>query len=222
METIVRRPLTEEEKGHLRAYAPNALLALWPPLVSGAFFLLLLCIPIVLIGKYWSPAKPYQPILFIVAAVALLPQLVRFYKDERSRSRDLRDDIRRGEAEVRQYTAVEAIRVEEAEDEGTGFFMRLRDGNILFLCGQHFYELEDQGRFPSDRFEYALAPTSQWSLGFESTGDYLPVSYSRSAFSLKDMRRGLTPCDGDQFAGDFNALKSEDWPLAPGTLKQID
>jgi hypothetical protein len=214
--------LTEEELSCLRAHAPNFLKALWPPLLSGAFFLLLLSIPILLLGKYWSATRPYQPFLFLAAALFLLPQMLRFYKDELSRSRDLRDDIDRGEAEVRQYTAVEAIRVEEAEDEGTGFFLRLSDGNILFLCGQQFYELEDQQNFPSDRFEYAVAPASRWPLGFEATGEYLPVSYLRSAFALKDIERGLTPCDGDIFAGEFDALKTEDWPLAPGTLKQVN
>ncbi len=222
MESITRRQLTEKEKADLRAYAPSGFTALWPPLASGAFFFLLLAIPILLLGKYWEASRPFQPVLFGAAAVWVLFQMVRFYRDERSRSRDLWDDIRRGEAEVRQYSAVEAIRVDEAEDEGTGFFLRLSDGRILFLCGQHFYELENQRRFPSDRFEFAVAPTSKWPLGFECSGNYLPPSYSRPPFSSKDMKRGLTPGDGDLFTGDFDALKSADWPLEPGTLKRVN
>ncbi len=222
METITYRPLTEEEKVHLRAFAPGALLALFRSLASGAFFFLLLSIPIFLLGKFWNAAIPIQPVLFGVAAVWVLFQMVRFYKDERNRSRDLRDDLLRGEAEVRQYTAVEAIRVEETEDEGTGFFILLSDGRILFLRGQQFYELEDQRRFPTDRFEWVVAPTSNWPLGFECNGDYMPITYSRPAFSLKDVERDLTPCDGDLFVGDFDALKSEDWPLSPGTLERVN
>jgi len=222
VETIIRRPLTEEEKGYLLAYAPSVFKALWPPLASGAFFFLLLSIPILLFGKYSTAARPFQPVLFGAAAVWVLIQMVRFYNDERNRSRDVRDDLLRGEAEVRQYSAVAAIRVEETEDEGTGFFIQLSDGKILYLRGQQFYDLEDQRRFPNDRFECVVAPTSKWPLGFECTGDYLPVSYSRSAFTSSDVKRDLTPCDGDLFVGDFDALKSEDWPLSPGILKRVN
>jgi hypothetical protein len=108
--------------------------------------------------------------------------------------------------------------VDETEDEGTGFFLKLEDGRILFLCGQLFYELEDQKQFPCDRFEYAITPNSKWPLGFECTGHYIPIAHNRPAFSSKDMKRGLTPCDGDLFVGDFDALKSDIWPLPTDVL----
>lgn len=212
METITHRPLTEEEKGVLREYTPNALMALWPPLAAGAFFFLLLSIPILLLGRFWNASKPFLPVLFGIAGVWVLLQAVRMYKDELKMSRGLREDLNRGEAEVRQYTAVEAIRVEEREDEGTGFFLKLSDGQILFLCGEHFYQLEDQKRFPSEQFELVIAPNSMWSLNFEASGDYLPVTYSRPPFPEKTWKEGTLPCEGDLFVGDFDALKSDDWP----------
>jgi hypothetical protein len=221
MEIILHRPLTEAERTRLRKLAPGVLGTIWPPLISGAFFFMLLSIPIVLLGRYVTSARPVLPVLFTTAAAWVLYQTVTFFRGERAQSRLLRADLREGSGEVRQYTAVDAVRVEEAEDEGTGFFVKLTDGRILFLVGQHFYELEEDKAFPCDRFEYTRTPHSRWLLDFECTGNYFPPSYSRPAFPRSDWKRGNVPRDGEVFVGDFDVLKSQIWPLPDGTLQRV-
>jgi hypothetical protein len=221
METIIYRPLTETERRRLRKHASGLLGTIGPPLISGAFFFMLLSIPIMLIGRYVTPARPILPLLFAAAAAWVLYQAIIFFRGERNQSRLLRTDLREGSGEVRQYTAVDAVRVEEAEDEGTGFFVKLTDGRILFLVGQHFYELEEDRSFPCARFEYTRTPNSKWFLDFVCTGEHFPPSYSRGAFPRRDWKRGKVPRDGEVFVGDFEALKSQVWPLPNGTLERV-
>ncbi|MGZ5545108.1 MAG: hypothetical protein ACXWIU_10570, partial [Limisphaerales bacterium] len=40
------------------------------------------------------------------------------------------------------YEAMRAFQVEEFEDEGSQYFIQLKDGSTLFLCGQYLYDYE--------------------------------------------------------------------------------
>jgi hypothetical protein len=221
METILHRPLTEAERKRLRKHAPGLLGIIWPPLISGSFFFMLLSIPIMLLGRYVTAARPFLPVLFATAGAWVLYQMLIFFRGEQNQKRLLRADLREGSVEVRQYTAVDAVRVEEAEDEGTGFFVKLTDGRILFLVGQYLYEREEDKAFPCDRFQYTTTPHSRWFLDFECMGQYFPPSYSRRAFPRSEWKRGNVPRDGELFVGDFDALKNEVWPLSDGTLRRV-
>lgn len=209
MEHIDNRPLTDDEVRGLRKHAPSPLLSLWPPIAAGGFFSLLFAAPVLWLSKYAALVKTIQPLLFAAFAVWLVPQMLSMYRSERKRSETLRKDLKGGKAEVKRYEAIDAIRVEEFEDEGTGFFLKLKDGRTLFLVGQHFYELEDEKKFPSSSFEIVETPNAKWPLGFTCTGSYFPPSFKRGPFPKNEVKSGRTPCDGDLLEVDFESLKKE-------------
>ena len=209
MEQIDSRPLTVEELKALRKHAPSPLLSLWPPIAAGGFFLLLFTAAVLLLAKYVALVRAIQPFLFAAFAIWLAPQMLSMYRSERRRSETIRKDLEGGKAEVRRYEVTDAIRVEEFEDEGTGFYLRLKDGRTLFLVGQHFYELEDEKKFPCTTFEIAETPNAKWPLGFTCTGAYFPPSLRRGPFPESEVKSGRTPCDGDLLEVDFESLKKE-------------
>lgn len=121
----------------------------------------------------------------------------------------LTDELERGHVEVITYEVADAIAVEEREDEGSQYFLKLRDEQVLFIAGQHLYELAEDTRFPTTRFQVVKTPRTGRLLSFTCLGTYLPPSSRRSPFSLADYRSGRVPKDGDLWRGDFDALRGD-------------
>ena len=209
MEHIESRPLTHEELRELGKHAPSPLLALGPPVAAGGFFFLLFTAVVLWLSKHVALVKTIQPLLFATFAIWLAPQMLSMYRSGTRRSETLRKDLKGGKAQIRRYEAVDAIRVEEFEDEGTGFFLKLKDGRTLFLAGQHFYELEEEKKFPCSSFEIVETPNAKWPLGFSCTGPYFPPSFKRGPFPKNEIKLGRVPCDGDLLEVDFESLKKE-------------
>jgi hypothetical protein len=118
-----------------------------------------------------------------------------------------RAELADGVVEVTRYRAVEAISVAEAEDEGLSFFLRLQDGQVLFISGQYLYEFEGTA-FPSTLFEVTRTPTSRIVLHFRPLGQYLPPSTERPAFSEADWERFGALDDGALLNVPFESLRA--------------
>ena len=99
------------------------------------------------------------------------------------------------------------MRVEEFEDEGSSYYLKLDDGSVLFLSGQYLYEYEDQGSFPSTRVAVTRAPESKIVLDIECLGQPLPVRAQRPPFTREDHLNGAVPEDGALLAVDFEILR---------------
>ena len=63
--------------------------------------------------------------------------------------------LAQGLAQVTRFQARDAIAIEEAEDEGLGYYLQLIDGRVLYLGGQYLYDLAEEHRFPAAEFELA-------------------------------------------------------------------
>jgi hypothetical protein len=120
----------------------------------------------------------------------------------------LQRELAEGKAEVTTYEVVDAISVEEQEDEGSMYYLKLRDGRILFIAGQHLYELEEERRFPNTKFQAVRTPRTRHLIGFTCLGDYLPASGRGRPFTVADYDLGRVPEDGDVWEGDFDALRA--------------
>lgn len=69
-------------------------------------------------------------------------------------------DLEVGEAEVWHCEVSRVVQLEEQEDEGPGFFLELAPGQVLFLQGQHLYDLvgdefglDDEAEVPESHHE---------------------------------------------------------------------
>ena len=120
----------------------------------------------------------------------------------------VRADLEAGVAEVRVFHAAEAVRVEETEDEGSQYLVRLVDGRAVFRVGQDLYGCEEARRFPCTRFEIAQVPRSGHVLGTRCLGEYLAPAAVRPAFTDREHARGLVPDDGEVIdGGRYEALR---------------
>jgi hypothetical protein len=119
------------------------------------------------------------PAALVVGVVAGVWVYFRAQRAERrvKAAATFRAELADGVVEVTRYRAVEAISVAEAEDEGLSFFLRLQDGEVVFISGQYLYEFEGTA-FPSTLFEVTRTPTSRIMLDFRPLGLYCPRALS--------------------------------------------
>lgn len=127
-------------------------------------------------------------------------------------------DLALGTVTCTTYDVVDALRVEELEDEGSGYYLKLADGGVLFLQGQYLYEYEEVGadgedeaepaRFPASRFTIERAPESGLVMGLRDLGALIPVSGTLKPFTLDDHENSLVPEDGAILHIDFESLRA--------------
>jgi hypothetical protein len=99
----------------------------------------------------------------------------------------IRADLESNSVQVFIVTALEAIKVEEAEDEGSTYFLKMEDGSTLAMGGQYLYPYERRG-FPWTMFEIRQAAHSGIFFGLSRVGERLKPSMLRGALPLRDVR----------------------------------
>ena len=117
-----------------------------------------------------------------------------------------RRDLDQGLVDDLQVQIVEALVVEEQEDEGPGYYLKLADGQVLFLQGQYLMDAEEEG-FPRARLSMAHARESRTLLDLRCDGPPVPVAGRLPAFSVEDWKADRVPPDGALLDIDFEALK---------------
>jgi hypothetical protein len=190
------RPLSSEERQALIAKAKN------PITLTSALLMAALCSAISIgilsvVDRFLGLLSPYFPALFSIIIVAWLVYSIRSYL-KLCRSFSLtpyQDDLAGGVAEVTRFHATKAIRVEELEDEGGGYFLHLKDGRSLFLRGQYLFDLEENKKFPCSEFEVARGPKSGAILNLVCCGSYFPPQKIIAPFRQPDLK--AVPTDGD-------------------------
>jgi hypothetical protein len=95
------------------------------------------------------------------------------------------------------YHAVAAIKVEEFEDEGSNYFVLLRDGTVVFISGQYLYEAEEAGAFPCTEFVVGRTTVMQSSREFSTGGTPIPISCTLPPFPEEALGTPQVPFDSD-------------------------
>jgi hypothetical protein len=120
----------------------------------------------------------------------------------------VRKDIEGGVAAVHHLVAVDAVEVEEGEDEGPSFFVRTDDGAVYLFTGQDLAAYKRKG-FPWKSFEILEAPASKMFFGLIARGEKLAPSVSRPPFTWEEYK-AFARIKGPYALVDidFDALKS--------------
>jgi hypothetical protein len=145
-------------------------------------------------------------LIAIVIAVVIVAYMRRRHAGARgglAYSRDLAG----GMAEEATFDVVDAIRVEEFEDEGSQYFLKLADERVLFLAGQYLYEPEKARSFPCRKIRTTRAPNSRFLIDLACEGPYLEASGVRPPFSRREHDRSEVPQDGDVLRLNFDDLR---------------
>jgi hypothetical protein len=126
-------------------------------------------------------------------------------------------DLAAGTAVCATFDVVDALRVEELEDEGSAYYLKLADGRVLFIQGQYLYEYEDgvededgnpmPARFPAARFTVERTAGSGLVLGLTDLGRMIPVSGVLPPFTPDEHSADTVPQDGDILTIDFESLR---------------
>ena len=222
METT-RRPLTADETRDLRRLCSRKD-ELTNDVVSTLFvFMLVFGVGTLLVR--WISGPPGGATLAVLAAIAASLALWALVTVRRGIGRVLAQarsqyarDLAAGQAECSTYEVVDALRVEEAEDEGSAYYLKLADGRVLFLAGQYLYEYEagededeksTPARFPCRRFTLARAPESRLFFDLTDLGAPFPPSGTLPAFTTDEHRAGSVPRDGAVLTLDFERLRTK-------------
>jgi hypothetical protein len=215
------RPLSESERRSIAGLAtPGSLISVG--LIPALFVFMVtfaVCIGIErAFGLYAALGLTWPAIIAAGAAVAFAHYLYRKTQPLLSMEREGHArDLAAGTATCFTFDVVDALRVEELEDEGSAYYLKLADGRVLFLQGQYLYEYEARdededgnpapARFPADRFTVERTAGSGLVLGITNFGRLIPVSGVLPPFSLDERGGDAVPNDGDILTIDFDSLR---------------
>ena len=210
METTTR-PMTSKELAELRGYvSPGIVLfrAVVFVAVVGAFGVIVRALQRVLDPRALL-AHPAWAIALTAAVAIALYIVSRRWTGGRALRAKIRSDWKRGVAAVHRIRAVDAIAIEEEEDEGPAIFLQTDDGRTLVFSGQYLEPYCRRG-FPWTDFEVSESPEARIFLGIRHDGERLVPSLRRRGLTAEQTRR-LRLLDGryEVIDVDFSALKHE-------------
>lgn len=179
METSYR-PLTRKQRAELEGYV-----AWSTSLFRTGLFLVMLATASWIMRRFlgypwWVAATAALGVVFFMIG--------RKGTGGRALRRKIRADLANGVAAVHRVVAVDAIEVEQAEDEGPGYFILTSDGRTMLFAGQ--YLERDKGRgFPWKEFEIVEAAESEVFFGLKPCGERLVPSLVRKPFTWEEQKK---------------------------------
>ena len=209
---VQQRPLTWSERRQLKQYVRYRAGGLDDFLVNWLIVGGLVTLIAVFSASQVSFTSAY--LVQITIACALLTAIPTFFWacKRRRRSSPIRvqieKDLKVGLAEVHTFEVSEAVAVEEFEDEGTGFYLKIGPRHSLFVVGQYLDDLSAERKFPSTLIQFVRSPTARIPLGLTPVGTYLRPAGIRPPFTKEEFKKELVPSEGDLLEIDFDSLKN--------------
>lgn len=137
----------------------------------------------------WVPALTGGPWWLVppLAAAVWLFHVARRWTGGREFREGVRKDIAGAVVAVRRISAVDAIEVQEAEDEGPAYFILTSDGQTLLVAFQELSRYRSRG-FPWTEFELVEAPHSRTFFAIKKLGERLKPSSTRPPFTWEEVK----------------------------------
>jgi hypothetical protein len=116
-----------------------------------------------------------------------------------------------------QHEAARAFQVEEFEDEGCQYIIELKNGAVLYLCGQYLYDYEPMEgarkqarKFPCTEFTVLRDKRHGWVVDVVCGGKVLEPEIEVPPFTVDDHETGRAPADGDIISDrSYDQIKQE-------------
>lgn len=187
MITTFARPLTAEERAALeQRLASERGRSRWSLIypfccTSGCLAPAWLALALALRSR--GPTMLGSALVAVAALVGVVTGTLALREDRRIAalsSAPFRRDVADGHATVLHFTASGVVRVDDAEEETTGYFFQVEDGRLLYLQGEYLREARGVG-FPSTEGMVITARHSHTPLGVETMGEPLAPLRVRGA-----------------------------------------
>jgi hypothetical protein len=207
---VTYRPLRKKERQELQGYVSSGI---WL-LRAVAFAAAMAVVGLVLRGAHSLMSSRFPAfahdawwvVPLLALALALYGRSRRWTGGREFRAR-VRADLARGEVAVRRIVAVDAVEIEEQEDEGPGFFLLTSDGTTILFAGQYLDRLKSKG-FPWTTFEISESPDARVFFGISGAGDRLKPSGCRSPLTYEEGKAfGIFSVNYRTVDVDFASLK---------------
>lgn len=121
--------------------------------------------------------------------------------------RRVKADLEQGSVAAHHIDVIDAIEVEEREDEGPSYFVKTADGQVMLFTGQYL-DAYKRHKFPWKSFELVEAPTAKVFFGLKRLGEPVTPSFLRQPFDGDEVKR--YGCEKHQVVEvDFDSLKTK-------------
>jgi hypothetical protein len=205
--------MTAEELERLRACADVAFHApvFIPALVTGTgIWLVSLFAAAGLIRKSAPEARVWYILILLLICVS------GAYLYYRKQSRDAHEgalgemrahyaaDLQAQQLEEWRVHIIDALQVEEFDDEGSQFYLELEDGRVLFVMGQYLWDFEDDDEnplFPNRELLITRLPYAGDIFDMTCLGEHFPPSATRPRFTQEEYTEKRVPEDGQILPG---------------------
>ena len=175
------RPISRRRLAELRGYVAWST---W--LFRAALFVALIA------GVAWLLRRVSDSLLVWLLPSLALAAVIYFVSGRWTGGRAFRAAVSRdlagGVAAVHSVVALDAIEVEEGEDEGPAYFILAEDGATLLFAGQYLDSYKRKG-FPWKSFEILEAPASKIFFGLVARGEKLAPSAQRPPFTWEEYKQ---------------------------------
>jgi membrane protein implicated in regulation of membrane protease activity len=177
----------------------------------GAFLAFLITLGVLLIvspASWQVGARSLLPVPVALAVAWVVFRRLRRGERDSGWLERIERDLAGGQASVTRARVTDAVNVEELEDEGSSYYLRLDDGRVLFLSGQYLYDVEEEGRFPSAVVSVVRAPATRIVFDVTCEGAPIQPSSRRPPFTDAEYEGGRVPEDGAVLNVDFATLRA--------------
>jgi hypothetical protein len=196
MLTKTIRNFTDDEKEQIRSRQPSAYKQFEE---VAMFFIGIYMVPLLCffgLDKIFHFSSTAQ-LIFIVFNIFLTLIIMRKIRQKFGTNRPKQVDER---MEVFHVKTSRAIKREEYEDLGDAFYVEVEvegQQKTLFLCGQHFYELIEDKKFPNTEFEVLRKVGEPNTFDIKLCGTYFEPERVLPRFDKKTWKEGSFPYDLD-------------------------
>jgi hypothetical protein len=161
-------------------------------------------------GVTHSVETEYATLVLLLVAVAgsfvyhLRKELRHAKRVAESTRRRYAADLAAQQVEEWRVRVVDAIEVEEFEDEGRQCYLELEDGRVLFVSGQYLYDSDEDDttpKFPNRDLLITRLPHAGDILDLVRLGEHFPPSFTLPPFTRDDHEHGRVPEDGQLLPG---------------------
>lgn len=208
---ISTRPITQQEISLLSArcliFERNPLII---AVVATFIFMFLLCMLLTMTFEFLK-SNEYNLLFYLLMVVSLILSVFISYRICPAKQKPILEEVLDSTVEIFDIEASDAIKVEEFEDEGLGYYLNIGNGKVFFVQGQYLYDEDGDGKaqmkIPSTSMSVTRSSLSKIVLDIKLLGEYLTPSHTNPPFTVEDFKNNRVPEDGTILEVDFESLK---------------